>query len=159
MVISNVVTFKRLFSLRQHVGTPSEIIDKASRLDRLKSHKLVQSAQSHATQTGHKLAALLRGPVRSSLLVSWELARLVAAEQKLVPQWSTWPQARQVYAAAFESARNRLGSGEIDGKFVADRAREITWGQAGGALRVAAEMAAFYYIGEVVGMVSALPFK
>lgn len=179
IITNNNLMFKRLFSatnlakdqsshLRQQVAknspsvkeTPSVIANKSeskpsSPVDRFQSHKLLQLAQSRATQTTRKLASLLRGPVRSNLLVSWELLKLVAAEQKLIPELSTWPQARQSYISVFESFKNRLVA--KDYKFV--KVNELTWGQVARALRVSAEMASFYYIGELIGMISSFPFK
>ena len=94
--------------------------------------------------------------MRSNVLVSWEVLKLISVEQKLIPEWSSWGEARQSYTAAFNSFKSRLVSGEFGtSKFL----REITWGQVGMALRVSVEMAAFYYIGEVIGMILTIPFK
>ena len=179
MKINADLLFKRFFSAtnlakaenssRQVVKeTPSVVINKVETaakpvqiqaLDRLKTHKLFQLAQSRAARTTHHFGNLLRGPVRSNILVSWELMKLIAAEQKLVPSLSTWPQARNSYTEAFESFKGRIVSGEFTAKFLVGWVNEITWGQVGRALRVSAEMAAFYYIGELLGMITSFPFK
>lgn len=137
--------------------TPSVTITN-NNLDQVKSNKFVQLAQSRAAQTTHQLNYFIRGPVRSNFLVSLELMKMIAVEQKFLPDLDTWPQARFAYISVFESFKTVLKSGQL-GKFLVGRFNEMTWGQVGRALRVTAEMAAFYYIGQVIGMIASFPFK
>lgn len=128
-------------------------------LSNIKSHKFFQLLQSQTLKTTDKFANLLRGPVRSNLLVSWELFKLIANEQKLVPELSSWPQARQSYIAVYDTFKQRLLSKEFTLEFFKEKLSHVTWGQVGRALRVSIEMAAFYYIGELAGLILSFPFK
>ena len=102
-----------------------------------------------------QLNYFVRGPLQSSLLISSELVKLVAAEQKLWPTLADWPLAKSAYTNFFFTCKSAL----LEGGRIRPRLDEITWGQAGRAGRIVVEMVAFYYIGQVAGMVLYLPFK
>ena len=76
-----------------------------------------------------------------------------------MPAFSTWPQAKSSYRATFNCFKDAWYNGQVSLKGLRALAGEVTWGQVGRALRVTAEMASFYYIGELLGMLISLPFK
>lgn len=124
---------------------------------KLREHALFQKFQNKTIQTASNLNRFARGPIRSNLLVSFEILKLIVAEQRLVPALSTWPQAKDAYVATFYRLRSFLAS--LNSDKLMGMVKEMTWGDLGRALRVTAEMASFYYIGELVGMILSLPFK
>ena len=127
--------------------------------DNLLKHPLFKKLQNHSIETSSKIASFARGPLRSNLLVSLEFVKLIATEQRLIPPLSTWPQAKVSYMATFESLRRAWEDGRINFKNFKEMATTITWGQVGRVLRISAEMASFYYIGELFGMLISFPFK
>lgn len=160
-----VMRFKRLYSLQnlakeennkmnsekeKEKETKNSQINQISQINRIKSSKMFQLLQSKSNESFYKFGNILRGPVRSNILISYELLKLISNEQKLIPDFSTWNQAKKTYVTTF----NRLRSGDIGGG-----GGEVTWGQVGRFLRIGGEMMAFYYIGEMVGMVLSIPFK
>lgn len=119
------------------------------------SKQILNFIQSKSLSTLNNLNSFLIGPLRSNLLISFELAKLVAKEQKLFPAISDWSEAKSSYRNQFESVRSLLR----DREKLKWMAGEMTWGQVGRFVRVLGEMAAFYYIGELFGMIIILPFK
>lgn len=131
----------------------------ADLVNKIRDHALFKSLQTKAILTGTKLNSFARGPLRSNLLVTFELLKLISAEQRLMPAFSTWPQAKSSYRATFNCFKDAWYNGQVSLKALRGMAGEVTWGQVGRALRVTAEMASFYYIGELLGMLISLPFK
>lgn len=139
-------------------NTDKSTADKSS-MPKIFEHPVIKKLQSKTLETGSKLSSFTRGPLRSNLLVSIELVKLISAEQRLIPDLSTWPQAKQSYIYTFNSIKSAWEDERVNLKNFKDMAKEVTWGQVGRALRVSAEMASFYYIGELLGILISLPFK
>lgn len=125
----------------------------------LLEHPLYKKLQGKTLETGSKLNSFARGPLRLNLLVSLELVKLISAEQRLVPALSTWPQAKDSYLATFQTVKDAWDQNRVNWESFKMFLQEITWGQVGRALRIVAEMASFYYVGELIGMIISYPFK
>lgn len=136
--------------------TPKILVD-SPLARKLREHSIVKKFESKTVQTASNLNSFARGPLRSNLLVSFEVFKLIAAEQRLVPALSTWPHAKAAYLDTFHRLRSSVAA--LNSDKLAEMVKELTWGDLGRALRVTAEMAAFYYIGELLGMLLSLPFK
>lgn len=130
-----------------------------SPMPKLLEHPVFKKLQAKTFETGSKLTSFARGPLRSNLLVSLEFVKLISAEQRLIPALSTWPQAKSSYISTFNSFKAAWDDGKVNLNNFKEMVKEVTWGQAGRVLRISAEMASFYYIGELLGMLISLPFK
>ena len=124
----------------------------------LLDHPVIKKLQTKTLETGSKLSSFARGPLRSNLLISIEFLKLISVEQRLVPALSTWPQAKDSYISTFNAIKGTWDEGRVNWKNFREMAKEATWGHVGRVLRVSAEMASFYYIGELIGMLISLPF-
>lgn len=125
----------------------------------LRNHPLYAKLQSKSLETFNSFNSFARGPLRSNILISLEFLKLISAEQKLIPAWSTWPQAKSSYISALEGFKTAWREGRINLAAGKSYLEEVTWGDVGSAARITAEMASFYYIGELLGMIISLPFK
>lgn len=99
------------------------------------------------------LVRFAQGPLRTNLLVTKEVFKIVAREQQLLPSLHSWPQARQAYADAFESVKRNVQLFGIS-ESVMRGLRDATWGQVGRVLRDLLQLGSFYYIGQLLGQVS-----
>ncbi len=150
------VTISKAPEPNEYLEKP-EILFDSPLVRKLREHSIVKKFESKTVQTASNLNSFARGPLRSNLLVSFEVFKLIAAEQRLVPALSTWPHAKAAYLDTFHRLRSSVAAFSSD-KLV-ETVKELTWGDLGRTLRVTAEMAAFYYIGELLGMLLSLPFK
>lgn len=125
----------------------------------LREHRFIKAAETKSLQLLNHLNSFARGPIRSNILISWELLKLISAEQQLIPALSSWPQAKTSYTATFNQVKDSWKTGRISLRGAKERLEETTWGDVGRSLRIAAEMASVYYIGELLGMIVAIPFK
>lgn len=121
--------------------------------------KIYKLIHSKSIQTGATLKSFVNGPLRSNTLVTLHLFLLIAAEQKLIPALDTWPQAKAEYIFRFNQLRNLWLAGWFNAQNIGKAVKEVTWGHLGTGLRITAEMAAFYYIGQFIGLAVSLPFK
>ncbi len=123
----------------QYPKSSASLVQSSTLADKLLQHSTMQSA-----------TRFLSGPVRSNLLISRELFRIIAREQQLLPSLQSWPAARQAYFDAFHSLKRKIRLFGVS-ETVAETVREATWGQVGRGLRKLAELGSFYYIGQLVG--------
>lgn len=107
--------------------------------------------QNKTQESINLVTAFVKGPLKFNLKVGWEVARLIAREQKLLPSIDSWPAARAEYRSVFLAGRQFVMQRNFREKM-----QEMTWGDLGSAARITAEMAAFYYIGKVIGITAGL---
>ena len=115
----------------------------------------------HSLQLTHKALQFFKGPLRSNFLISLQILKLISQEQRILPAKDSWPLAKASYISSFEALKNYSKVIRAQGfsLFLSRSLSEITWGQVGRVLRVSAEMASFYYIGKLVGMIIYFPFS
>lgn len=158
--------------LKQAVAEPSEKVkinlrndskqensEKSPPFPLILEHAIFKKLQTKTVEATSKLSSFARGPIRTNLLVSLELLKLISAEQRLIPAISTWPQAKASYTSAFKSVKSAWEEGKLEFGNFSELIKNVTWGQVWRVLRISAEMASFYYIGELIGMLISFPFK
>lgn len=139
-------------NLESSSPSPSTSSSSFKAFNRIVNSKYVQNSTNH-------IVTFAKGPIRSNLLISVELLKLIVSEQKLLPDWSKWPEAK----ATCTNFLLRIRSAWLTRGFSAEAfkkwADELTWAHLGRFLRVSAELAAFYYIGQAFGYLLSIPFK
>lgn len=136
----------KLFEISEAKEAPTPRLPASSALATVQAR--MSKLARHQAMTS--LAQFFSGPVRNNLLISREVFRIIAREQKFLPSLQSWPQAKQAYCDAFNDIYGRLQRHSL-AETIAQAVREATWGQVGHVLRRFAELGSFYYIGKLLG--------